>query len=106
MDNRVFYQVVAPTLATGSAFIGITTLGDDENSNFVSKLIEIKDKEGNLLFRVLNMKLVCPRCERLGKEITCHHMMGEIPYWQDEKRHGDIELMMQGQQDVWLREMR
>ena len=34
------------------------------------------------------------------------HMMGEIPYWRDENRQRDIELMMQGQQDIWLREMR
>ncbi|KKM03572.1 hypothetical protein LCGC14_1773090 [marine sediment metagenome] len=106
MDNRVFYHVVSPTLATGSAFIGITTLGEDENSNFVSKLIEIRDNNGNRLFRVIDMKQVCKRCERLGKETTCHHMAGEIPYWQDEKRRGDIELMMQGQNDIWLREMR
>ncbi len=64
MDNRVFYQVVAPTLATGSAFIGITTLGEDENSNFVSKLIEVRDKEGNRLFKVIDMKLVCQRSTR------------------------------------------
>ena len=106
MDNRVFYHVVSPTLATGSAFIGITTLGEDENSNFVSKLIEIRDNNGNRLFRVIDMKQVCKRCERLGKETICHHMAGEIPYWQDEKRRGDIELMMQGKSDVWLREMR
>ncbi len=34
------------------------------------------------------------------------HMMGEIPYWRDENRRRDIELMMQGQQDIWLGEMR
>ncbi|KKL95073.1 hypothetical protein LCGC14_1858290 [marine sediment metagenome] len=30
----------------------------------------------------------------------------KIPYWKDENRQRDIELMMQGQQDIWLREMR
>ena len=106
MDNRVFYQVVAPTLSTGSAFIGITSLGDEEQSNFVSRLIQRRDKEGNLLFRVINMKLVCAKCEKKGKELTCQHMMGEIPYWQDEKRHKDIEIMMSDETGTWLREMR
>ncbi len=104
MDNQVFYRVVAPTLATGSAFIGITTLGEDENSNFVGKLIETRNKEGNRLFRVIIIELVCARCKRLGKDLICQHLMGEIPYWQEESRHEDIELMMP--KDIFLREMR
>ncbi len=106
MDNQVFYRVVAPTLATGSAFIGITTLGDDSDSNFVGKLIDTRDKEGNRLFRVINIELVCARCKRHGKELSCQHMMGEIPYWHDEKRHADLELMMRDHQDIFLREMK
>ncbi|KKL87006.1 hypothetical protein LCGC14_1939080 [marine sediment metagenome] len=47
MDMRIFYQVVLPILDAGSSFIGITTLGEDEDdSDFVTKLIEITDKEG------------------------------------------------------------
>ena len=93
-------------MSTGSAFIGITTLGNDENSNFVSKLLKKTDKEGSLLFRVIVLKLVCEKCEKAGKELLCPHMMGEIPYWQDEKRHQDIEIMLEDNTDVWLRELR
>ena len=90
MDNQLFHRVVAPILATGSAFIGISTLGNDSDSNFVGKLNDIRDKEGNHLFPVINIELVCARCETIhGKELSCQHMMD----WHDEKRHGDIELV-------------
>ncbi len=106
MNNQVFYRVVAPTLATGSAFIGITTLGDEGDTNFVGKLIETCDISGNLIFKVIRIELVCSRCKHLGKDLICQHKMGELPYWYDGKRHKDIELMMKDQPDIFLREMK
>ena len=102
MDNKVFYNVVVPTLVTGAAFIGITTLGED--SNFVDTLISIKGKDKKSLFRVIQIDLVCDRCKRLGKETTCQHLAGEIPYWQDSQRHKDVGLMMQNEQDTYMLE--
>jgi hypothetical protein len=102
MDNKIFSNVVVPTLVTGAAFIGITTLGED--SNFVDNLISIKGKDGKSLFRVISVDLVCDRCKRLGKENTCQHLAGEIPHWQDSQRHKDIEQMMQNETDTYMLE--
>jgi hypothetical protein len=102
MDNKVFYNVVVPTLVTEASFIGITTLGDD--SNFVNKLVEIRTAVGELLFNVVKMSLICDRCRKLGKEGDCNHLMGEIPYWQDQQRHKDIEKMMEGEYETYMRE--
>lgn len=104
MDNKVFNVVVVPTLVTEASFIGITTLGED--SNFVNVLVEIKDESGQGLFNYVKIDLVCDRCKKLGKESSCTHLMGEIPYWQDAKRHKDIQLMMQCDQDTYMREAR
>jgi hypothetical protein len=106
MDNRVFYNVVAPTLATGSAFIGITTMGEDADTNFVSKLLETRNDDGQPLFRVVRITLVCPQCTKAGKETACRHRMGDVPHWHDERRHRDIEHMMSDQVSTWLLEMR
>ncbi len=106
MDNRVFYNVVAPTLATGSAFIGITTMGEDADSNFVNKLLETRNDDGQPLFRVIKITLVCPSCTKAGNETACRHRMGEVPHWHDERRHRDIEHMMSDQVSTWLLEMR
>ena len=104
MDNRVFHTVVVPTLVTEAAFIGITTLGDD--SNFVNRLISIRDENDKTLFHVIQFDLICDRCKRNGKESSCTHLMGEIPYWQDQRRHKEVQLMMQGEQDTYMRESR
>lgn len=104
MDPKIYQTVVAPTLSTGAAFIGITTLGDDTENNFVGELINVRDKDGERLFRVINIDLVCDKCRRTGKEDVCQHKMGEVPYWQDERRHADIQKMMPA--DVFQREMR
>lgn len=107
MDRNVFDTVVVPTLVTGSAFIGITTLAENEDTNYVSNMVKnATDSEGKSIFKIVNMEMVCMRCKRLGKERTCRHKMGEIPYWHDHKRQKDIEAILQGQRDVWLREMR
>lgn len=102
MDHRVFYTVVVPTLVTEATFIGITTLGDE--ANFVNKLVKIKRSTGELMFNVISMMLVCEECKRAGKEADCNHMMGEIPYWQDPQRHKDIEKMMEGEYETFMRE--
>lgn len=102
MDDEVFFQVVAPTLVTEASFIGITTLGDD--ANFVTQLIKVRGTNGELLFNVIEKSFVCDRCRRLGKEADCNHLMGEIPYWQDQQRHKDVEKMMEGQFEHYMRE--
>lgn len=81
MDNAVFKVVVVPTLVTGAAFIGITTLGDDDN--FVSH-IKRKTIDGKKpLFNCIDVSIVCDYCKKTGKELTCRHLLGDIPHWHD-----------------------
>ena len=101
-------MVVMPTLAK-SSFIGITSLNadaDEGDDSLVDDLISRLDDKGDPLFRLIDIKLVCPRCRALGKELTCRHMLGDLPQWMDERRNRQIQLMMGDQTDVWLKEMR
>lgn len=106
MEQEFFDKIIAPTLSARAIFIGITTLGENKERNFVNELMEIEDDNGEKLFRTIDLKMVCDRCLRLGKEMKCRHRMGQLPYWQDSKRHRDIEKMMQGRSDTYLLEMR
>lgn len=109
MDPKFFYNVVVPTFVTkGTAFAGITTLGEDvEGKDDVNRLLEKKSKTGKIhqfapltgitgrsLFKVIVMDQVCEDCKRSGTAGTCKHKQGEIPWWQDVKRHDDLEQMM------------
>jgi hypothetical protein len=90
MHPNVYFQVIAPTLVTGSAFVGITTLGDD--TNYVGKIITARSKRtGKPIFKVIELTLVCDDCKEAGKEVECIHKLGEIPYWQDDDRHKDLQ---------------
>ena len=104
MDPQVFHQVVAPTLVTNAAFIGITTLEDDQN--FVTRLIDRSTKSGKKIFNLIKIALVCEDCKIKGIKELCNHCMGMLPYWQSADRHRDLELMMQDSMDDFMREMR
>jgi hypothetical protein len=106
MEQEFFDKIIAPTLSARAIFIGITTLGEDKERNFVNELMEIEDDNGEKLFRTIDLKMVCDRCLRLGKEMQCRHRMGQLPYWQDSKRHNDIQKMLEGRSDTYLLEMR
>ena len=94
MDRHIFEDVVVPVLHTGSAFIGITTLAEDEGTNFVSRIVgNATDSEGEYIFKIIDMKIQCKRCSKsYPPPPTCRHVMGEIPYWHD---HEGIKLRME-----------
>ncbi len=109
MDNRVYDVVVVPTLLLGSSFIGITTLGEEDNAgvtNFVSELIELKNKEGEKIMNVVDFKMACRKCIRAGTEATCSHKNGEIPHFHDRSRSETVEAIFQNNPDTFLREIR
>ena len=90
MHPDVYFRVIAPTLVTGSAFVGITTLGDD--TNYVGKIINaVSKRTGKKIFKTIELTLVCQDCLDTGKASECIHRLGEIPYWQDDERHKDLQ---------------
>jgi len=107
MPADVFYEVVMPTLVTGAVFIGITTLYADAELSLVNKLISVNDEFGVPIIRSLQLKMVCEDCEAAGIAESCSHRMGELPYWQDERRHARIQqLYGSSNQATFMLEMR
>ena len=105
INPRLVYEVVVPTLSTGCSLIAISTISADE-SNFLSKLVDARDGRGNSLFNVLNLRMVCNACQRRGAELTCAHMLGQLPRWQSRGRHDFIQRVMSTEEDTFLVEMR
>ena len=103
MDIQLLYKVVLPTLArSGVAFIGISTL--DDPFSFWTQMIDLKDDDGKPVFHTLRYTLVCDDCIKKGKETTCRHKMGDLPYWQDESQHNKLEKIMQDRAEAFLTE--
>ncbi len=103
MNEGVWKNVVIPTLVNGSAFIGITTLGED--GNFVHELVKIKKKNGRNLFNVVRIEMICTACKRKGLREECPHKKGEMPPWHDPSRHEDVRQMLGQDPDTYAREI-
>jgi hypothetical protein len=89
MDPQVFYEVVVPLLGLReTAMIAISTILDP--SNFYTKLVDMKDAEGNGLFDVQKFELVCPACRKTETPWKCTHMTETMPPWLSEDKHTKI----------------
>jgi hypothetical protein len=109
MNPKFFYNVVVPTFATeGTAFVGITTLGEDvAGKDEVNRLVASRTEEGRSLFRTIVLDDVCEECKATGNAGSCKHRQGEIPWWQDQKRRDFIsQLMSKDHFDTYMRENR
>jgi hypothetical protein len=101
MPSNVYFSVVLPTLITGAAFIGITTLG--QRTNYVDEVIEAKADDGEAIIHHVDIKEICDRCERMKK--TCLHYKGYQPEWHDEGALDNIQKLMVGQEAAFKLEM-
>jgi len=83
MDLGVFYEVIVPLMEMrGAATIMIST--PISTWNFYSELTELRDDRNELLFNVIKVGLVCPRCTGTEHEDRCTHPTGDKPDWKLE----------------------
>lgn len=103
MDTAVFYEVVVPLLELdATALICISTILD--SFNFYSKLMELKDENGEPFFVTHTFVMACPACQDAGIPETCTHMFHELPPWQSARKHKKIRAMMSDQKELLQRE--
>jgi hypothetical protein len=102
---ELVYQVVLPVLSTGASLLAISTISPDAD-NMLKQLVSAKNARGMPIIHTINMEMVCETCKRAGKDLTCAHLLGQIPAWQQRGRHADIQAMMATQESTFLVEMR
>lgn len=103
MDTAVFYEVVVPLLELDrTALICISTILD--SFNFYSKLMELKDENGDNFFVIHNFVMACQNCIDEGTPENCTHMFNSLPPWQSARKHKKIRAMMSDQQELLQRE--
>ncbi len=86
MDTAVFYEVVVPLLELdNTALICISTILD--SFNFYSKLLELKDENGDPFFVQHTFVMACEQCQADGTPEKCTHMFHALPPWQSERKH-------------------
>ena len=103
MDTAVFYEVVVPLLELDkTALICISTILD--SFNFYSKLLELKDENGDPFFVTHTFVMACDQCQADGTPEKCTHMFHSLPPWQSERKHLKIRAMMADQPELLARE--
>jgi len=103
MDTAVFYEVVVPLLELDrTALICISTILDP--TNFYSKLLELKDENGDPFFVVHKYVMACVACQAAGTPQTCTHCWASLPPWQSARKHKKIRAMMADQPELLARE--
>lgn len=105
IDLRLFYEVVMPLLEMArSVMIMIST--PVNTFNFFSKLLELKDDDGNPVFLSYSVDLVCKRCRVGDHPERCRHMVHMLPRWKSEDKMKTAEIIMQDEVTTLLRESR
>jgi hypothetical protein len=96
MDLRVFFEVIVPLLEMErTSLICISTIL--ESFNFYSKLLDLRDPDGNQLFETLRFELICEACKASDTPEKCTHMLHLVPRWQSAERHKRIKMVMAGE---------
>jgi hypothetical protein len=91
VDSDVFFKILLPILGVNNtSLLAITT--PDDHFNYFSKLLKLRDKRGNLIFRVQEVQLQCDACKR--KAIDCKHRRNLLPQWKDSELQDKISIIM------------
>ena len=101
LNTEVFSEVVVPLLGIrNTALIAISTPLDA--SNYYSQLLDMRQPDGELVFKVIRIQMVCAACCQLG-ELECMHA-NQLPAWKSSARSELVRTLMANDTDMYLRE--
>lgn len=66
------------------------------SANFFSRMITMKDPNGDPVFRTLHVGLVCEACKQLPDardQLKCKHMEHKIPQWKSSARQDRVNMI-------------
>lgn len=104
IDPQVVYEVVVPLLQLDvTTFIGISTITTEDN--LMTKYMELIDTNGDPIFEVKRMYLICPKCMENGTGASCNHNSHLLPKWSSSRKRRMINSLMKDQEELLEREI-
>ncbi len=70
----------------------ITKRTRSAQNNFYSQMLQMKKPDGNLLFNVLTVEMICAVCKEAGK-FDCKHV-NKLPPWKTSERQDLVKTLM------------
>lgn len=62
-----------------------------DSFNFYSELTDVKDENGNHIFNVIKVGMVCEKCKRTEHPEKCMHKIAERPAWKDKDKFSTVK---------------
>lgn len=93
MDPDLFFKVIVPILQMrNTALLALSS--PEGSSNYFSKLINLKDHEGNPFFRVCDCFMICEECRKLDREkqILCNHVK-QTAHWLSSDKANRLKML-------------
>lgn len=101
LDEAMFQEVIIPLLGVkNTSLIGIST--PLEANNFYSQMLMMRKPDGNLLFNVLTVEMICSVCKEAGN-YDCAHV-NKLPPWKTSERAAMVKSLMAGDESMYARE--
>lgn len=100
---KLYYSVILPISGKKSVVTLAISTPDDEN-NFYSKLVQLKDDNGDPMFLVYKVGLACEKCIRNRVPQDCTHVVFRLPFWKSRRRHKRQKKIMSTQSAMFARE--
>lgn len=100
---KLYYSVILPISGKKAVVTLAISTPDDEN-NFYSKLVQLKDDDGNPMFLVYKVGLACEECIRNRCPEDCNHVVYRLPFWKSKRRHKRTKKIMSTQSAMFARE--
>ena len=103
IEPRLIFEVVLPLMQLSEChLISISTVQDE--MNHLSKMIELKDENGDPFFRTFYFYGSCEPCRNKGEEAAfrCTHMDFLKPHWSSSGQMKKIKLLMESCNQIAL----
>lgn len=105
IPTDLFYEVIVPILEmTMTALLAISTPLDE--FNYYSKLVTLKDENGEPFFVTIEAGRICDDCSRLPYEvmIKCDHVE-DTAHWKNPHKLKRLKVLFEGDEARGLREL-
>jgi hypothetical protein len=103
MPVALFKKVVVPAMGVNNTVVLAISTPDDE-FNYFSQILELKDASDRPLFVTLKLGLACEACLAKGKPQDCVHKLAEQPPWKSTSRLRKIQAIMGDDSATFTRE--
>lgn len=96
INSRLFFETIVPLLEMRTtSLIAISTPLDE--FNFFSKILNMRDDDGNSFFDTVQIGLVCDDCLKLDSHadrLKCPHLKDMLPPWKSASRNERFKKLM------------